>query len=73
MFNNTSDLATFKRGCIKSLVDFIDNVLAEKDWLFIRDHIDTIQRVNYRVDRQGVSVSPCTCYLTLTFPTNRNC
>ena len=58
MVNNTSDLATIKRGCIKSLVDFIDNVLTEKDWLFIRDHIDTMQRVNYRVDRQGASHFP---------------
>ncbi|CAD6576032.1 MAG: hypothetical protein ASARMPREDX12_007709 [Alectoria sarmentosa] len=53
MVSNTSDLVTFKRGCIKSFVDFIDNVLTEKDWLLIRDHMDTIQKVNYRMDLQG--------------------
>lgn len=60
MVNNITDLATFKRGCIKSLVDFVDNVLTDKDWLLIRDHIDTIQKINYRMDRQGVSLFPCT-------------
>ncbi|CAF9918661.1 MAG: hypothetical protein ALECFALPRED_000778 [Alectoria fallacina] len=53
MVSNTSDLASFKCDCINSLVDFIDNVLAEKDWLLIRGHIDTIQKANYRMDRQG--------------------
>ena len=53
MVNSTSDLATFKRDFIKFLVDFIDSDLTEKDWLLIRGHKSSVQKVNYRMDRQG--------------------
>lgn len=40
---------------IPSLVEFIDKIMTDAEWNKVREHQKTVQKDNYRVDRQGVS------------------
>ena len=54
MVKTTNDLAAFKKDILPSLVDFIDDVMTDAEWIKVREHQKTVQKLNYRVDRQGV-------------------
>ena len=56
MVKITNDLAAFKKGVLPSLVEFIDDVMTDAEWIKVREHQKTVQKLNYRVDRQGVRV-----------------
>ena len=58
MNHNTNDLKEFKRNLLPSLVDFVDNIMTEKDWKKVITHDKSVQKINYHLDRQGVSVLP---------------
>ena len=53
MGKETSDLANFRKSLTKSLVDFIDDIMTTNDWMDVRGAMKSVQKVNYRVDRQG--------------------
>ena len=55
MVKTTNDLAAFKKDILPSLVEFIDDVMTDAEWIKVREHQKTVQKLNYRVDRQGVS------------------
>ena len=58
MNHNTNDLKEFKRNLLPSLVDFVDNIMTEKDWKKVITHDKSVQKISYHLDRQGVSVPP---------------
>ena len=57
MVKTTNDLAAFKKDVLPSLVEFIDDVMTDAEWIKVREHQKTVQKLNYRVDRQGVRFS----------------
>lgn len=73
MIHKTNELKEFKRNLLPWLAGFVDNIMTEKNWKKFVTHDKSVQKINFHLDHQGVSVLPWMSYPLGIFSSANTC